>query len=222
MGSFRSHRRWSPEFGRCSFAPLLFLVVAKILALAMQQDSKSSNITLPGNMNFPHLSTIQRCFREGATFASSDEQSETIHAVARPAGAADKKQNYPFEYSRGHKDRHGIIALRHGDTVRYLSYAVGTGELAAANWAARVRNVQQRLTTATRLATSVENRVLILNVIMLPDELFLAAVFKLPPWAEQQLRSLQKQFFSTTPPARRPCAIRSIQRFCTHPNKQEE
>ena len=169
-GSFRSHRRWSPEFGRCSFAPLLFLVVAKILALAMQQDSKSSNITLPGNMNFPHLSTIQRCFREGATFASSDEQSETIHAVARPAGAADKKQNYPFEYSRGHKDRHGIIALRHGDTVRYLSYAVGTGELAAANWAARVRNVQWKLATATRLATSrltpsVENRVLILNVI---------------------------------------------------------
>ena len=93
-------------------------------------------------MNFPHLSTIQRCFREGATFASSDEQSETIHAVARPAGAADKKQNYPFEYSSGHKiSSWDTSVLRHGDTVRYLGYTVGTGELATVNWAARVRNV---------------------------------------------------------------------------------
>ena len=83
---------------------------------------------------------------------------------------------------------------RHGDTTRYMGYAVGTGELAATNWAARIRNVQRRLATATKLATSVEHRVLILNVIMLPAVLFTAAVFDPPPWAERQLRNIQKHF----------------------------
>ena len=88
----------------------------------------------------------------------------------------------------------GIPVLPHGDTTRYLGYAVGTGELTDVNWAARIRNVQRRLATVTRLATSVEHRVLILNVIILPAVLFTAAVFELPKWAEQQLRGLQKQF----------------------------
>ena len=92
------------------------------------------------------------------------------------------------------KDLYGIPVLRHGDTVRYLGYAVETGELATVNWAVRVRNVQRRLATATRLAISVENRVLVSNVIMLPAVLFTAAVFELPPWAEQQLRNFQKQY----------------------------
>ena len=75
-----------------------------------------------------------------------------------------------------------------------MGYAVGTGELAATNWAARIRNVQRRLATATKLATSVEHRVSILNVIMLPAVLFTAAVFDSPPWAERQLRNIQKHF----------------------------
>ena len=78
----------------------------------------------------------------------------------------------------------GIPVLRQGDTVRYLGYAVGTGELSTPNWAAHIRNVQRRLATATQLATSVEDRVLILNVIMLPAVLFTAAVFEIPPLGE--------------------------------------
>ena len=72
----------------------------------------------------------------------------------------------------------GIPVLQHGDTVRYLGYAVGTGHLTDANWAARIRNVQRRLATATQLATSVETRVLLFNVIVLPAVLFTAAVFE--------------------------------------------
>ena len=88
----------------------------------------------------------------------------------------------------------GIPVLPHSDTTRCLGYAVNTGELADVNWAARIRNVQRLLATATRLATSVEHRVLILNVIMLPSVLFTAAVFVLQKWADQQLQGLQKQF----------------------------
>ncbi|KAE9265880.1 hypothetical protein PR003_g32316, partial [Phytophthora rubi] len=91
-------------------------------------------------------------------------------------------------------ETNGIPVLQHGDTVRYLGYQVGTGPLTDVNWAARIRNIQRRLATATQLATSVENRVLLLNVIMLPSVLFTAAAFELPTWASRQIRNLQKQF----------------------------
>ena len=52
---------------------------------------------------------------------------------------------------------HGIPVMRHGNTVQYLGYAIGVGDLATVNWAAQVRNVQGRLVTATRLDTSFKN-----------------------------------------------------------------
>ena len=82
----------------------------------------------------------------------------------------------------------------HGDTTRYLGYSVGTGVLTDAYWASRIGNIQRRRATAAQLATSVEIRVLIHNVIMLPAILFTSAVFELPTWAKWQLRNLQKQF----------------------------
>ena len=44
------------------------------------------------------------------------------------------------------------------------------------------------------MATSVENRVPILNSIVLPSLLFTASVFDLPRWAEKELHNLYKNF----------------------------
>ena len=84
--------------------------------------------------------------------------------------------------------------LPHGKTTRYLGHQVGTGELTYVNWVVRIRNVRQRLATATRVATSVSLRVLILNFIMLPGILFTVADFDMPHWADEELRNLHKQF----------------------------
>jgi hypothetical protein len=75
-----------------------------------------------------------------------------------------------------------------------MGYQVGTCQLIDVNWAARIRNIQRRLATATQLATSEENRVLLLNVIMLPSVLFAAAAFEIPTWASRQIWDMQKQF----------------------------
>jgi hypothetical protein len=64
---------------------------------------------------------------------------------------------------------HGIPVLQPGETVRYLGYEVGTGPLTDVNWAVRIRNIRRRLATASQLATSVANRVVLLNVVMLPS-----------------------------------------------------
>ena len=48
-----------------------------------------------------------------------------------------------------------------GGTTRYLGFAIGTGGLNYKNWALRIQKIQRRLLTATHVATTVENRVLI-------------------------------------------------------------
>ena len=81
-----------------------------------------------------------------------------------------------------------------GATTKYLRYEIGTGQLANKNWAQRIWRIQRRLLTATRVATSVENRILLLNSIVLPLLLFTASVFDLPRWAEKELHNLYKYF----------------------------
>ena len=45
------------------------------------------------NISFRVCRRFDGVFAEGATSASNDEQSETIWAAVRPAGAADKCKN---------------------------------------------------------------------------------------------------------------------------------
>ena len=39
FGNFPSHRKWSPEYGRCPLALLLFLVGVEVLAVAIQHHT---------------------------------------------------------------------------------------------------------------------------------------------------------------------------------------
>ena len=88
----------------------------------------------------------------------------------------------------------GISVLQPVDTVRYLGYEVGTGDLQHRNWALRIRKLQRRLFTASTIASSVENRVMVLNSIILPAILFTAAVFEIPDWAIRDVQNMYKQF----------------------------
>ena len=80
------------------------------------------------------------------------------------------------------------------DTVRYLRYEVGTGELVQPNWAMRLRRGCRRLLTDTTVAASVQHRMVILNVTVLPSVLFTSAVFDMPRWAHTELAQLYKRF----------------------------
>ena len=55
-------------------------------------------------------------------------------------------------------------ARRHNEV---FEYTVGTASHTNVNWAARIRNFERRLAMTRHLATTIEYRVLILNVIML-------------------------------------------------------
>ena len=72
---------------------------------------------------------------------------------------------------------------------------VGVGRTAIVTKVRRmIQQIQRRLVTAKRVETSVANRVLHLNTIVLTSILFTAIVFELPLWADKELHNLYKQF----------------------------
>ncbi|KAL4163946.1 hypothetical protein KRP22_004570 [Phytophthora ramorum] len=183
----------------CQLAPLLFLLAAEILALAIQQDRQIKGLRVPGTPAAEH--TFSAFVDDSTVFLEKASMLTRVMEIVDVFGRLSGLRNQPtksklifLNTTVKLKKYQEIPVLQHGETVRYLGFAVGTGELTDPNWAIRIRNVQRRLATATNLATSVELRVLILNVIMLPAVLFTAAAFEPPDWAEKQLQNLQKQF----------------------------
>ena len=115
----------------------------------------------------------------------------------------------------------GIRVVGSNETTRYLGYHVGTGEITNANWALRLRNVRRPLLTATGVATSVTNRVIVLNTIVLPSVLFTAAAFEIPHGRTGTSRFCTSISYETIPPVRNPVVTRQTRVFCMHHDKQE-
>jgi hypothetical protein len=183
----------------CPLAPLLFILAAEILALAIKQDKGVEGIQVPGSAGDTH--TFSAFVDDSTVFLQEAKQIPRVMQVVKQFGRLSGLQvqstkSHLIFLNKAVKETTycGLPVVPSGETVRYLGYEVGTGELTDVNWAGRIRAVQRRLATATRLATSVENRVIILNVILLPSVLFTAGAFDMPAWTEEQLRNLQKQF----------------------------
>eukprot|EP00644_Phytophthora_capsici_P009455 jgi/Phyca11/107396/e_gw1.13.402.1 len=183
----------------CPLAPLLFILAAEVLALAIQQDEQTEGIQVPGTSGQVHK--FSAFVDDSTVFLSEARQLPRVLEIVQRFGELSGLQVQPtkskvifLNTAIEMESIHGIPVLPVGETVRYLGYHVGTGPLTEVNWAARIRTVQKRLATAAHISNSMENRVLLLNVIMLPSILFTAAAFEIPTWAATQLRNLQKQF----------------------------
>lgn len=60
-----------------------------------------------------------------------------------------------------------VEVIQTTETTRYLGYETGPGQLIKRNWVLCIRKSQRRLLAATKIATSVDNQILILNAIVL-------------------------------------------------------
>ena len=71
----------------------------------------------------------------------------------------------------------GISVFQLGETTRYLGYKVGTVALSNRSLALQLQKLRRRFITAAKAATSVQNRALILNAIILHAIMFTATVY---------------------------------------------
>ncbi|OWZ18661.1 RxLR effector protein [Phytophthora megakarya] len=88
----------------------------------------------------------------------------------------------------------GIPVLPPGQTVRYLGYDVGHADLPKINWVKGIRSIQCRMVTAEAAATSVRDRVDLLNAIVIPSVLFTVKIFPLIRATLIQLVNMQRWF----------------------------
>ncbi|KAF1333494.1 Rxlr effector protein, partial [Globisporangium splendens] len=195
-------REWEVKSGirqGCPLAPLLFIVAAEILALAVQQDPYLEGIRVTKSGAEPHL--ISTFVDDSAVFLKQGRQLPRLMQLLTEFGQQSGLHVQPTKSSYislntavVQEQRCGIPILKHGETVRYLGIQIGTGNITQANWEDRLQKLRTRLIIATKVSNSVVGRVLILNSVLLPSILFTAGYIKPPAKVVDQLVNLQKQF----------------------------
>jgi hypothetical protein len=183
----------------CPLAPLLFIVAAEILALAVQQDPHLEGIRVTRSGAEPHL--ISTFVDDSAVFLKQGKQLPRLMQLLSEFGQQSGLHVQPTKSSYiclnkavTQKQRCGIPIVGHGETVRYLGIQIGTGNITQANWEDRLQKLRTRLIIAAKVSNSVVGRVLILNSVLLPSILFTAGYIKPPAKVVDQLVNLQKQF----------------------------
>ncbi|KAF1318308.1 Rxlr effector protein, partial [Globisporangium splendens] len=195
-------REWEVKSGirqGCPLAPLLFIVAAEILALAVQQDPHLEGIRVTRSGAEPHL--ISTFVDDSAVFLKQGKQLPRLMQLLSEFGKQSGLHVQPTKSSYiclntavVHEQRCGIPVLKHGETVRYLGIQIGTGNITQANWEDRLQKLRTRLIIAAKVSNSVVGRVLILNSVLLPSILFTVSYIKPPAKVVDQLVNLQKQF----------------------------
>ncbi|KAF1318298.1 Rxlr effector protein, partial [Globisporangium splendens] len=195
-------REWEVKSGirqGCPLAPLLFIVAAEILALAVQQDPHLEGIRVTRSGAEPHL--ISTFVDDSAVFLKQGKQLPRLMQLLSEFGQQSGLHVQPTKSSYiclntavVHEQRCGIPVLKHGETVRHLGIQIGTGNITQANWEDRLQKLRTRLIIAAKVSNSVVGRVLILNSVLLPSILFTVSYIKPPAKVLDQLVNLQKQF----------------------------
>ena len=141
-------------------------MVVEILAVAIQTSPNLQGFTLPGVHTTTHIFS-----------GFVDDSTLFLHKACQLRPALDiimefgrlsglqvqlAKSQIIFLNTAIHQLTYQDIAVvTPSTTTRYLGYQVGTGKLRDINWALRIKSAQRRLFTATRVATTLEHRVLI-------------------------------------------------------------
>uniref|UniRef100_A0AAV1T2A2 Reverse transcriptase domain-containing protein n=1 Tax=Peronospora matthiolae TaxID=2874970 RepID=A0AAV1T2A2_9STRA len=141
----------------CPLAPLLFLVVVEILNVAVQQSPDLSGLPVPGQHPATHV--FSAFVDDSTIFLEKASQLEPALALVSQFGTLSglvaqpsKSQIICLNRAVHVADMRGIPVLQQADTVRYLGYQVGLRPLHNCYWALRIRKLQRRLMTASRVA----------------------------------------------------------------------
>lgn len=184
----------------CPLAPLLFILAAEILSLAIHQDARFRG--LPVGQDSDERYKIGAFVDDTHVALEKGDDLPLLLQVLAKFGRLSglrvqihKSIYIPLNKCHSQTDFHGMAVLPHGSTNRFLGIQIGTGPLMEANWGPRIEAVRKRLGLLSKVSNSVLARVKILNAIVLPAVLFTANyVLPAPEILNKQLQLLQKQY----------------------------
>lgn len=183
----------------CTLAPLLFIVAAEMLALAVSQDDVISGIETGAGATGKHK--VSSSVDDTAVFLGSATELKRLLDLLDEFGAisglrVQPRKNVIISLNTAHTQVSalGVPVLQSGQTTRYLGIQVSTTSATQANWNDRIRKIKARIGIATTVTTSIVSRVAILNAVTLPAIRFTARYSTPTEEIVKVLERLQKRF----------------------------
>ncbi|TYZ57613.1 hypothetical protein PybrP1_008569, partial [[Pythium] brassicae (nom. inval.)] len=164
-----------------------FIIVAEVLALMIQADGELPGLGMPGGRG----ETVN--FAAFVDDIAPPATTRSIRGAVRAMGSTQNECHHPAELGRGATRVRRIPVLQPRAATKYTGIQVRYGETVEVNRDKRIAGIKVQLVKAALISTSVVERVVILNAIVLPVILFTAQFSKVTDQTLQRLKNIQKK-----------------------------
>ena len=180
----------------CPLSPLLYVLVAEVLACNVRASPTLQGVHLPGS---PSSALISQYADDTSIFVTSDDHMREIFDIyakyERGSGAKLNLAKCKGLWVGAWRDRNDPpVNLRWSSVkIRALGVTLGNDDLADENWTARIESFSNVLSSWSQRSLSYHGKALVSNALALSGLWYVASLLPLPTWA---LKEINKHLFS--------------------------
>lgn len=183
----------------CPLSPLLYVLVAEVLACNIRANPRIIGLTLPGSAS--PLPVISQYADDTSLVVTTDDAIEAVfdtYSLFESGSGAklnqSKSKGLWLGSWAGRTDP--PVALDWSPTrLKILGVFLGLGNLEVANWRPRIDAVENVLFSWRQRVLSFQGRSLVINALALARVWYVASLIHMPPWVLKELNSLVFNFF---------------------------
>ena len=178
----------------CPLSPLLFVLVAEVLACNIRANPRIIGLSLPGSVS--PLPVISQYADDTSLVVTTDDSIKATfdtYALFEDGSGAklnqSKSKGLWLGSWTGRTDP--PVALDWSPTkLKILGVYLGLGDLEESNWRPRIDAVHNVLASWRQRTLSLQGRSLVINALALARVWYVASLIYMPPWALKELNSL--------------------------------
>ena len=183
----------------CPLSPLLYVLVAEVLAFNIRVNPRIIGLSLPGSMS--PLPVISQYVDDTSLVVTSDDSItatfDTYSLFEKGSGAKlnQSKSKGLWLGSWVGRTNPPVVLDWSPSKLKILGVYLGRGDLEEANWRPRIDAVENVLLSWRQRSLSFQGRSLVINVLALARIWYVASLIHMPLWVLKELNSLVFHFF---------------------------
>ena len=183
----------------CPLSPLLYVLVAEVLAVNIRANPRVRSLSLPGSTS--PLPCISQYADDTSLIVTSDESIkgvfDTYSLFERGSGSKlnlSKSKGLWLGAWNGRQDPPVVLDWS-SVKIKALGVFIGVGNLEEDNWRPRISAVENVLLSWRQRQLSFRGRALVINALALSRIWYVASLVHMPPWVLKELNTLVFNFF---------------------------
>ena len=183
----------------CPLSPLLYVLVAEVLAVNIRSNPRIKGLSLPGHSRA--VSPISQYADDTSLIVVTDDSIvacfETYDLYERGSGSKLNLSKSKGLWLGPWRDRlDSPVSLDWTSVkIKVLGVFIGPGNLEEANWRPRIQAVENVLCSWRQRILSFKGRALVINALTLSRVWYVASLIYMPPWVLSELSKLVFDFF---------------------------